>query len=1190
MSNGNKQGKGQSRTPSSQTPLSSGPSSTPPSPSSATPGVTPPKGAAKPPGKPPVDDRAVTGPVPNLFRRWDWITFWITTAIVFAGYFWTLAPEVTLEDSGELSVASFYAGVPHPPGYPVWTVYTWLFTVLFPFSNPAWRVGLSSAVAGAFSCGLVGLLVSRGSSMLMEGIPDLRNVESKWQHRINLVAGLAAGVLMGFNGFMWSQSVIVEVYPLSVLSLMGVLCFLLRWVYAPHQRKYLYIAGFLFGICLNNHQTLIVATMGLEILILAIQPRLGRDLLLVNTAVYLLGLFAKANGKAPSLEGNPVLFGIYNAVGISSALGAAYLSMMTRKIFTEWRSLLVLVAGFVIGVMFYFYMPIASMTNPPLNWGYPRTETGFWHAITRGQYDKTNPSNPFSMRFVDQVIMYVSGSIEEFNFINLLIGLVPFLFYKQMLKRDRGWLVGLSSIYGFLAFLLLILLNPNIDRQSKEQARVFFAASHVIISIAIGYGLAFIGTIIATEYLKLRNYLLGAAVVAALVALYGLVALKTQFALDRYNAIFLIVLAVVMIAAFALYKTRAPLGIVLAVFAIMPLHSVLAHWADNEQRGHWFGYWFGHDMFTPPFGVYPEMEKNAVLFGGTDPGRFNPTYMIFNESFIPPSKKPQDPKFDRRDVYLITQNALADSTYLDYIRAHYNRSAQQDPYFFVNFLRSQKEEDLGKTNLIARMFLPVDKFFTKLGAKIEKRRRAQGVYPPKDNPPPPPPDMVNNPYDVGAYLSKEIITPTAEDSQKAFSDYIQDAQRRLQHDMAHPNEPKQIKPGEDVRIVDNRISVSGQVAVMAINALLTKIIFEKNPTNEFYVEESFPLDWMFPYLTPYGIIMKINRNPVPEMTEEIVKKDHQFWSDYSKRLIGNWITYDTPVQQICDFIDKVYIRRDFHKFEGAPEFVRDDNAQKAFSKLRSAIGGVYFWRVQTSKNPAENARMLKEAEFAFKQAFAYCPYSPEAVYKYVTLLVNLGRAADAELVVKTCQKFDPDNTAMDALAQNIADIRKSQHTAAPLGNPATAPLAQAEAQLKADPSNLTNAFHLASLYLQLQRTNEAMQVLDALIDNTNANSQTVLSVANAYSQLGNAPGLEKAFTRATQVMPDSPETWYDLSRVQASLSKPGPALLSLKKAVELSNDRLKRNSNSFNVAKDALTNQNFAMFRSNQEFLKLVAQ
>ena len=62
-------------------------------------------------------------------------------------------------------------------------------------------------------------------------------------------------------------------------------------------------------------------------------------------------------------------------------------------------------------------------------------------------------------------------------------------------------------------------------------------------------------------------------------------------------------------------------------------------------------------MFTPPFGIYPEMTRDAILFGGTDPGRFCPTYMIFCESFIPPRCKPRDPKFDRRDVYIITQNA-----------------------------------------------------------------------------------------------------------------------------------------------------------------------------------------------------------------------------------------------------------------------------------------------------------------------------------------------------------------------------------------------------------------------------------------------------------------------------------------------------------------------------------------------------
>ena len=124
--------------------------------------------------------------------------------------------------------------------------------------------------------------------------------------------------------------------------------------------------------------------------------------------------------------------------------------------------------------------------------------------------------------------------------------------------------------------------------------------------------------------------------------------------------------------------------------------------------------------------VYPEMDRDTVLYGGTDPGRFNPTYMIFCESFIPPEKRRDtDRNFDRRDVYLITQNALADGTYLQYIRAHYNRSDQPDPPFFSELVRGPAEVGAGeKTNLIARMMRPVDRFFLKLGDDIEKNRRA----------------------------------------------------------------------------------------------------------------------------------------------------------------------------------------------------------------------------------------------------------------------------------------------------------------------------------------------------------------------------------------------------------------------------------------------------------------------------------
>jgi hypothetical protein len=93
--------------------------------------------AAEPPGGDALTLSIASQP---FFQPQDWISFGLTTAAALAVYLWTLAPDVTLANSGMLSTSAAYAGVPHPPGFPVWTLYSWFFTRLLPFSNIAWRV------------------------------------------------------------------------------------------------------------------------------------------------------------------------------------------------------------------------------------------------------------------------------------------------------------------------------------------------------------------------------------------------------------------------------------------------------------------------------------------------------------------------------------------------------------------------------------------------------------------------------------------------------------------------------------------------------------------------------------------------------------------------------------------------------------------------------------------------------------------------------------------------------------------------------------------------------------------------------------------------------------------------------------------------------------------------------------------
>ena len=121
-------------------------------------------------------------------------------------------------------------------------------------------------------------------------------------------------------------------------------------------------------------------------------------------------------------------------------------------------------------------------------------------------------------------------------------------------------------------------------------------------------------------------------------------------------------------------------------------------------------------------------------------------------------------------------------------------------------------------------------------------------------------------------MAGKFTRPRLKILKHAFQNYTGDVTRRLKN--------HQLKPGEDItKDANGHIQVSGQVAVMEINALLVKTIFEKNPKQEFYIEESFPLDWMYPYLEPHGLIMKINRQPLAELSDEIVRRDRDYWAN-----------------------------------------------------------------------------------------------------------------------------------------------------------------------------------------------------------------------------------------------------------------------------------------------------------------------
>ena len=356
--------------------------------------------------------------------------------------------------------------------------------------------------------------------------------------------------------------------------------------------------------------------------------------------------------------------------------------------------------------------------------------------------------------------------------------------------------------------------------------------------------------------------------------------------------------------------------------------AVLEIWGAFDAFGE------GDEKYSADFGndIIQSIPPGSIYFGGTDPGRFLITAM-------------QKSHVNADPFFTLTQNALADGTYLKYLRSMYD----------------------GK-----------------------------------------------------------IYTPTDEDSQKCFEDYVADAKQRLQN--------HQLKPGEDIKL-DSKglVQVSGQVAVMEINGLLVKTIFDKNTNHEFYIEESFPFDWMYPYLEPHGLIMKINRQPLSGLSDEIVSRDHEYWTKYVTPMIGGWLNDDTSVEQVAAFAKKIFGKQDFSGFTGDPRFIQNAYVHKTFSKLRTSPGQLYTWRAQHTTDASEKERMNKAADFAFRQAFALCPYSPETVFCYVNLLLSENRLTDALLVAETAAQMPAmqgkDGEQFRGLVRQLQNYQKAKPTA-----------------------------------------------------------------------------------------------------------------------------------------------------------------
>ncbi len=183
-------------------------------------------------------------------------------------YAMTAPNYVTMEDAGEFIASAYKRGIPHPPGYPLYTWIGHLFTHL-PFGTVAYRVHMFSAVCAAAAAGLVTLIAFR--------------LRLGWAS-----AGLA-GLAFACSRTFWSQAVIAEVYALNAFFF-----FLLMWLalllHERFDRRLFWLFGFVYGLSLTNHWPLIGLASGAFLVLLLPHWKETLRALPIGLAAGVLGL------------------------------------------------------------------------------------------------------------------------------------------------------------------------------------------------------------------------------------------------------------------------------------------------------------------------------------------------------------------------------------------------------------------------------------------------------------------------------------------------------------------------------------------------------------------------------------------------------------------------------------------------------------------------------------------------------------------------------------------------------------------------------------------------------------------------------------------------------------------------------------------------------------------------------------
>jgi hypothetical protein len=440
-------------------------------------------------------------------------------------YLSTLARSPVLGDPTEYTFIAHILGIAHPPGYAFITLVGHLFQKLIPIGDPVWRMHLLAAVSAVLACLFVLGIVKTAACNLQ---PETCNLQR--------FTAIVAALLVGTAVNIWQHAIHTNPHIITGTFLMANLYFLTKWwaEYEGRRQKaegrrrsdrWLYIFCLSAGLGVTHHPLTVFGFPAYALFFLWI---------MAGTRSY------TEESQSYAEEKNKTGFSLRIYFGFAQHK-PALTQRISAFLFSEWRTVLVMLGFALLGLSVWLYFPLRSPTTPfgPTTMN---TLDGFLaHVLARGLSDslpyyslaelphralvfwtllRLQYGLPFiALAGVGLYKLWATAVLRPLALLYTVAFAVNYAFTMSLRQQDiMAYLLGPLMLIGMLVGLGLAVLLNWLHHKLKKSVLIRVYLCPIILGLTIF--LAFIlGPLVQINrnlpHISLRDYSEGADFVTA---------------------------------------------------------------------------------------------------------------------------------------------------------------------------------------------------------------------------------------------------------------------------------------------------------------------------------------------------------------------------------------------------------------------------------------------------------------------------------------------------------------------------------------------------------------------------------------------------------------------------------------------------------------------------------------------------